>query len=418
MNKRKKSFVLNLRLNRVTAIVGVTAVTGVIALPSVVSAQTPPNSVLPIAAKPNDARPRIDFIEKRFIPLAVTNPTGAVTLARQFLADNPSLNQWQRILTYSQCAAKLYEKNVNSPAEQRAQSATEALAMLEEGMKEVIPDQNRPGYEGEILTLKSAAVPILLGQRQYSQAEAVLQENWPIVMHYRGSFGDPFNGDGTVWIKHWTDFYKAKGTPSEIIPLLKQAFQKRLEVMHYIERRLGSALAEALLANNKEDEALQWAKLTFMLCDTDEGAIKNSTQILTKIWMAIDLSPAKPRLFATAQAEVAAPNPLESVALPVLDTALISTNLSTPAYKLSASDRISQLLALGSYREAMLLARKTLVERPDSSAAIRDVARVFKAKDGDIARANLFLTYYQNPEGENPVVAFLKETESLNPSPQ
>ncbi len=70
------------------------------------------------------------------------------------------------------------------------------------------------------------------------------------------------------------------------------------------------------------------------------------------------------------------------------------------------------LLLTGQPREAMLQARRTLVGDPTNDRGLREAALVFKVVDGDVARANAFLSFYQTNRGQNPMTAFLKETET------
>ena len=121
---------------------------------------------------------------------------------------------------------------------------------------------------------------------------------------------------------------------------------------------------------------------------------------------------AKANLFAQAQTDPATLNPLDGVPLPQLDMAPPRAQLADPNAKLSPVVRLTCLLMVGDYRGAMVLARSRLVVDVGNHDNALQVARVFKAKDADIARANQFLAYYQAGQGDNPLPAFLKETQA------
>ena len=65
----------------------------------------------------------------------------------------------------------------------------------------------------------------------------------------------------------------------------------------------------------------------------------------------------------------------------------------------------------GKMRDAMMTARRTLLEHPtaDNSSAVLEMARVFKAADLNLVHANAFLQYFQAGKGANPLDDFFKQ---------
>jgi hypothetical protein len=58
----------------------------------------------------------------------------------------------------------------------------------------------------------------------------------------------------------------------------------------------------------------------------------------------------------------------------------------------------------------MATARALMLDQPQSNAGMLEVCRVFKAHDLNFQRANAFLEFCKTGQGEDPTVAFLKET--------
>ena len=135
------------------------------------------------------------------------------------------------------------------------------------------------------------------------------------------------------------------------------------------------------------------------------------TTLVTRGWLqANDME--KPALFAAAQSEVEAPNPLQEVAAPTLPAPVklaLQQRLQSEANNEASPSRVAMYLILGEHRLAMLEAREILLRDPTGAAGTAEVARVFKAADGDVARANAFLQFYRTGQGENPLNEFLRE---------
>ena len=141
-----------------------------------------------------------------------------------------------------------------------------------------------------------------------------------------------------------------------------------------------------------------------MHCGFSDASISQASLLLTRVWLANDFARDKIAAFAAAQTDAAAPNPLDAVPLPALDVAALQ------GARVKENDKVRLLLLAGQLHEAMVQARRSLVNDPAGERGMYEAALVFKVADGDVARANLFLNFYQNGQGQNPLTAFLKET--------
>jgi hypothetical protein len=169
-------------------------------------------------------------------------------------------------------------------------------------------------------------------------------------------------------------------------------------------------LVNNLAAQGQGDVALGYARLGWMVCPFDTKSISAATNIITATWLAADLNAGKGNAFIAAQNDSKLENPLTAVKLPTLDGAALDAAMGN----LPASDtdgRITILLAQGKMRDAMLAARRGLLEHPssDNSGAILEMARVFKAADLNLVRANAFLQYFQSGKGANLLDDFFKQ---------
>jgi hypothetical protein len=164
-------------------------------------------------------------------------------------------------------------------------------------------------------------------------------------------------------------------------------------------------LVDGLLASGKTDEALGWTKQYFMVCPYREREINLASQLLMRVWTAKYLSPAKVQELAAAQADPTKSNPLKEIKLPQLD----KENLQKQLAKASGGERVTLLILSGDLGAAMAQAQSLILDKPDSSDGLLEAARVFKAGDLNLVRANALLEYFKSGQGENPIAAFMKE---------
>ncbi len=352
-----------------------------------------------------DEQKRLDFLDKRLAPKVATDFPGALASVGEFLEANPNLDPWQRVLVISNSGTSLY---FNTPEARRKAVADSAIGVLDEGLKEVEAAKNPdPSVRArDIKEYSDHKIQILIAEKRTLEAAKVLDACWPSM----GSSTDLFST--MQWCRHWCDVRDQQNQPQQATDGLIKLLEQLLPQRDQFPWDVSLVLSDEFLRQGKDDEALSWAKTTFTLCSFDEWAIGQATPAVTHCLSAHELSVAKANAFAKAQVDPSAPNPLDAVSMPKFSTDAVKAQLADAHADLSPRTRISRLLIVGDYRGAMLLARSQLVADVSNQDNAREVARVFKAKDGDIARANQFLAFYQQGQGENPVPAFLKETEA------
>ncbi len=224
------------------------------------------------------------------------------------------------------------------------------------------------------------------------------------------------------------------------------------------------------------DQATRWAKLRFMLCPYTVSSVSRAAGAIvsvaeastaplqstgaaqaTQVAQAAQATRAKSAATAKAGSENQGPrvfgqltpdpdasegaatagdaNELQSVTLPAAFTAQLATLRTTPlpeeaydralvkerlatlgrANEQQRTERITLLLLSGSYRSAMDEAVLYKKELPNSLNGPRQIARVFKAVDVDVKRANAYMEFVKTGKGTNPVVAFLQQFPAEGP---
>ena len=261
-------------------------------------------------------------------------------------------------------------------------------------------------------------------QDKAAQAKTLLQEHLPEI-EAAARFGHPhLVVYGSRALQRLCDAQKASGAkPEETIALLQYALEKlpvyldpkKQKSLDWKNSWMYERLIELLSQSGNTDEALQWGKLYFGQVPFKSDATQRAMQSLSAVWVRSG-EMAKVRSFAAAQSSVdkaldATSNPLAQVELPDLSgTGAAKSELEllrTQTWR-GATDRITLEIALGQWRAALDDALGMMVEDAASPAGPQQVARVLKAHDGSLARANAFLAYLQG-KGENPIPAFQQE---------
>lgn len=179
-------------------------------------------------------------------------------------------------------------------------------------------------------------------------------------------------------------------------------------------------LLDRLKIAKRYNEALGWGKLIYRLSAFDKKEIEKATRFLNSLWAEQENFPTIAQ-FNKAQTDAGVPNPLAKVQTPEVPEALREnfqkkiTDLEghqvvnfEPA---KAREIINLRLLLGSSQdlgEAMNQAYQLLKKRPDLQDGSLQICRIFKAADGNLIRANSFLSYLEG-NGENPVPSFIQE---------
>ena len=356
----------------------------------------------------NSGQKRDYFLDQKLNPRIPQDFEGALASVGPFLQANPDLDKWDQIRLVTKAGYLLY---FSTPEAKRATVAAPTLKFLDGAIQTVqARDSGDPDFQSwEIRQLLDSKVKILLAEKRAPEASKIL-EQWRTL---RPSYQDDiFLDDSVTWSESWRAAQNQQKQPDQAVSGLVKDFENGLLRRTTFAQGTTSNLIAELVAQDKPQEALSWAKLAFQLCRFDEGSIRDATKDVDRCLSAGELSLAKVNQFAAAQTDPAAPNPLDKVSLPQFDKTAIRARLADPGDKSPFEARLIGWLAIGDYRNAMLIAKSQLVGDVTNQDNALQVARVFKAKDGDIVRANQFLAYYQNGQGENPIPAFLKETET------
>jgi hypothetical protein len=209
---------------------------------------------------------------------------------------------------------------------------------------------------------------------------------------------------------NWYEYSARKsGKRADYVATLRAIIEVHPELAAY--RVVGREMAQYYAEQpGQEAEALSWAKLYWVVCDFDERTLNDATTLLQKSWVARDMNAAKSSQFLKAMQDPKAPNPLTEIPLPALDEAKMRLALKSLPDS-SVHSRITLHLLLKENGLAMLAARRLLLDDPSgkANAAALEMARVFKATDLNLVRANTFLKYFQSSEGDNPLDEFFKQ---------
>ncbi len=352
------------------------------------------------------AEKRDDFLDNKLAPRVAQDFAGALASVDQFLDANPNLDNWDKVRLVSRAGYLLY---FSTPEAKRTTVAAASLQFLDDKIQTIkTRDSGDPGWESwEIRELLDNKVKILLAEKRAPEAVKVLEQWQTLPPSFDSAMGDSFR-----WGENWRAAQNQQGQPGQAVSGLIKALADGLLRRPTFAQGFTTNIVADLLAQGKTQEALSWAKLEFLLCPFNEEAIRDATRDVTRSLSAGELSLAKVNLFAAAQTDAGAPNPLDKVKLPHFDTTAIRAQLADPNDKSPFEVRLIALLSVGDYRSAMLLAKSQLIGDVTNQDTALQVARVFKAKDGNLVRANQFLAYYQLGQGDNPIPAFLKETET------
>ena len=248
-----------------------------------------------------------------------------------------------------------------------------------------------------------AKAEILRRSDRLDEAAQILRATWPQVQSR--------NLDEVMLpvLSEWVEVLRAQKQPEQAIELLYQSLQNTPPLAHWMNfyRLMVDAQNEA----GHADEALRWAALFYRVAPFRDDDIARATGLVTRGWLQGNQMD-KPALFAAAQSEVNGPNPLDEVAPPSLPAPVVAAlraRLRGDERGEVSASRVAMWLMLGDYGAAMLDAREILLRDPTAAAGTSEVARVFKAADGDVARANEFVQFYRTGKGDNPLPKFLEE---------
>ncbi len=311
----------------------------------------------------------------------------------------------------------------------------EAMKMLQAGLGQVRakPDAALPV---EVMYLEGEAAT-LLDQKQAVEAQTLLRDNFKSIEAAAASGHPHLEQFASRALQRLSDAQNALrpagAKPDDTITLLQNALTQmpvflnpeRQKSINWQEGWMYERLIDALAKAGREPEALSWGKLFFAEAAFDQASIERATKALGGVWArGNDL--AKVRAFAVAQAggEGAAASPLAGVSFPKFEAngavaaqlKALRTLQANGAWRGRVAPIITLEIALQQWRAAMEDAQGLLLEDASAPDGPQQVARVFKAKDGSVARANAFLAYLQD-KAPNPVPAFLQEADQEAETP-
>jgi len=176
---------------------------------------------------------------------------------------------------------------------------------------------------------------------------------------------------------------------------------------------LGSArhedhLVRLLIEAGETEEALAAARVAYALCNFEQETIEAMSDLVRRAFVARGEIFNATQFFA-AQEDPEQTNPLASVPMPEVTAEQLDVMLASAGDDTAVE--IGVYLYAGDYHNAMMTATEAMSQAKleDMAAALSQVARVFKAKDLNLVRANMFLTYAKTGEGTNPLGAFFDE---------
>ena len=313
--------------------------------------------------------------------LSRREPEQAVAQGQQFLAENrdkPEVLRWGAV-GIALITARL----------QRAKPE-QALATLDEA----ITSYAKYPYAYRLASAKSE---LLLSTGRVAEAEALMHQTWV-------SLPASDKAGARALLIDYVELLGKQGKHEQSLELMRDYLARTPGQL--ADSRLAELMVEQLLLNNRLDEAMSWARLNFMVAPYNEKSLQQATQLVVKVWTARHPAPAKIQELSEAMQNPDKPNPLREVALPVWGDGVLEKQL---AQARTPDERIALMIAGDDLRGAMVEAQQWMVKAPTSPAPVLGVARVFKAADLNVKRANAFLLYHQSGQGQNPMTEFLQD---------
>jgi hypothetical protein len=266
---------------------------------------------------------------------------------------------------------------------------------------------------------------ILNYEGRYQETQAFVEANWAQVVK-----GPVSQARRIVWYECVALQSQEKG--AEVPAILKRILlQNALLLDEEYQATNGwmyRYLVKGLLAQGKTEEALSWAKLRWMECAFDDDHVQGAASSLAQVWQA-DADKNGPQalqgFITTQQSDLPAvtedkatptANPLQAVPLPSLDNQELQAQLVRLAssagdvlHEQNTHGRINLLILSGDWGGAMTQAYKLWQDPTTSARGVKEIARIYKARDLNLARANAFLDWLATNQGPNPLEKFFAE---------
>lgn len=272
-------------------------------------------------------------------------------------------------------------------------------------------------------------------QKKYDETIKLIDENWFAIVRGGQSGEDWLTMFTANCVHQAADAYEASGQGDKVAPFLIKALNAMPALWDDKDQGQGdwgdgwiyNVLIPHLIKEKRIDEALSWAKFHYVTAAFDKDALARATTSLGRVWGEQEEYP-KIRVFAQLQEpmpDATLKNPIANIKLPILDDktwrenlARTEINLDTakgPLNRTKAKETIGILIVKGDLAGAMNIARRVLKDDPSKPDGALQICRVFKAADGSVRRANVFLEYLDG-KADNPIPDFLKEQAAKVPA--
>lgn len=371
----------------------------------------------PIFAQPTPqqeqtrTREELKKVREQAQAMRKTDPKGAAELIKQFVQTH-QLDPDDRldVLVYAQ--TDLLEES----GQQK-----EAVQMLDFLIKESTTRVADGASPTVVVRPQSVKMRVLSGQKKYDEAVQVLapDADWQRIEGMMSAPGAMEVAVASAAVGVYLDALQSDGkhevASTKILQLLQSAPMLITGTQSTVKSDLVPRLVRALNAQNKNELALSWAKVAYLMATFDNASIEQSNKLLAQSW-GID-NFATLRAFTRAQeaaldSEEAKKNPLFAVPLPPQVLA-IQDELRARATKLASArasrhDAVSLFLLSEDWHAAMETALAMWRDDPANNAGIGEINRVFKAADLSPASGNAFIAFLDDAKGDNPVKAFLE----------
>ena len=292
-------------------------------------------------------------------------------------------------------------------------------------------------FRGPALLLEKARLFTFEGRP--AQTELLVRDNWKRITHAPAILSRAILWQGCLALK-------AQGKTEAVPALLEKAL---LETPALLDEADGGSkgwiyrtLVDTLLSQGRTEEALSWAKGRWMEAAFEEAKLKDATALLARVWASQEGAGTPPGAAAdskhlaaflavqsdglarpkveivAATAPTGGANPLAQVALPRIEASVLQEQLlllnseTTGGLQEQSAHRLISLLIWNlDWTGAMTQAQQLEADLPLSSAGSKEIARVFKAHDLSVVRANAFLAWQDKRQGPSPVQAFLDQVQ-------
>jgi len=157
------------------------------------------------------------------------------------------------------------------------------------------------------------------------------------------------------------------------------------------------------IATKDLDALLSTARAAYALCDFNEEAVKAMADLVRRAFIASGEF-SKGIQFLSAQEDAEKPNPLRDVPMPT-----VTEEQKQQLLQGAGQDPVNRILVhlyIGDNSHAFEGAIDYMsgASTEQAIASLMEVARVFKAADLNVVRANQFINYAKTGEGKNPLL--------------